>query len=358
MNWFYATQDKKQAGPVDDATLKNLLLAGTISNDTLVWKEGMANWTPYSSIATLQSSTASPLAPGTNRCAECGQTFAPDQLISLGGRPVCAACKPVAVQKLQEGVVTFGETMSADELGQMVQQRGYDFTIGSILSRSWNLVKGNFWPCLGVTLLCYLIMAGSNQIPLIGILAVFLVQPQIMAGLNLYFLKQFRNQPATLNDAFDGFRRGFGHQALYMLIVFAIMLVVGVMIAIPMAILIPNMSKTAEAGGSNVVAIAAISVVTIPIFLAIMYFMMCWMLTPLLILDKGLKAIPAMKLSRQVVQMRFWKILGLFLVVGLLALVSAIPCGLGLLVMLPVGFAVISRLYEDIFGEQDGSTTR
>jgi len=38
----------KQAGPVDDLQLQQLAGAGVIRLDTLVWREGMANWQPYS----------------------------------------------------------------------------------------------------------------------------------------------------------------------------------------------------------------------------------------------------------------------------------------------------------------------
>lgn len=236
----------------------------------------------------------------------------------------------------------------------MVEQRGYDFTIGSVLSRTWDLVKGNFWPSVGVTLLCYLILVGSQQIPLLGLLAVFLVQPQIMAGLNWYFLKQFRGEPATLNDSFEGFRRGYGQQALYMLIVTGIMLGAIAACAIPLAIVIPAISSvSSEGGNTSGIFVAILIVVLVPIVLAIWYFMFCWLFTPILILDRGLKAMEAMKLSRRVVRLRFWKLLGLFLVVGLMCMVSVLLICVGLLVMLPVAFGVLSRIYEDIFGERE-----
>ena len=104
MNWFYATKDKTQAGPVDDAALEALFRSGAINAETLIWREGMETWTPYASILAVPAGTLTAVAPdeGTARCAECGQVFATDQLISLAGRSVCASCKPLAVQKFQE----------------------------------------------------------------------------------------------------------------------------------------------------------------------------------------------------------------------------------------------------------------
>src|SRR5262245_43870570 len=47
MNWYYVEQGQ-QAGPVDDAQLEELRRSGRIQADTLVWRDGMANWAPYS----------------------------------------------------------------------------------------------------------------------------------------------------------------------------------------------------------------------------------------------------------------------------------------------------------------------
>src|SRR6266496_1905513 len=43
MNWYYA-EAGQQRGPVSDAELSGLVQAGTVRDDTLVWREGMADW--------------------------------------------------------------------------------------------------------------------------------------------------------------------------------------------------------------------------------------------------------------------------------------------------------------------------
>ncbi len=103
MNWFYATKDKTQAGPVDDATLDGLFQSGTISAETLVWAEGMENWKPYSQARTL--ATVPEFAGNDAVCAECGQTFPKNSMIQQGNAWVCASCKPVFLQKLAEGAI-------------------------------------------------------------------------------------------------------------------------------------------------------------------------------------------------------------------------------------------------------------
>jgi len=49
-------------GPVDEATIRNLMASGTISIDTLVWTNGMASWVPLQQTA-LASGLATPPAP-------------------------------------------------------------------------------------------------------------------------------------------------------------------------------------------------------------------------------------------------------------------------------------------------------
>jgi len=355
MSWYYATKAKTQAGPVDEATFQSLVQAGEISAETLVWKQGMANWMPYRAVAgpipAIPGMPPLPAADGTIRCAECGRSFPPDQLITLAGRPICAACKPVAVQKFQEGVVSYGRTADPEELWRMIRDRGYDFTIGSILARAWALVKGNFWPCLGVTLLCYLIMMGASQIPCVGLLAGILVQPQIMAGVYWYFLRQFRGQEATLNDSFEGFRRGYWQQALYMLIIWAISFVC----MLPLVFLIVFLNVALKTPESTFLWImAGLMVVLMPLM---WYLMIGWIFAPILILDKGLDGLPAMKLSWRVAHLHIWKILGLSLVLFLLAFAGFLALIVGLLVYLPIFFATIARLYEDIFGEEGAKTS-
>ncbi len=43
--WYYE-QNGNRIGPVDEATMRKLIANRVISIDTLVWTNGMANWTP------------------------------------------------------------------------------------------------------------------------------------------------------------------------------------------------------------------------------------------------------------------------------------------------------------------------
>jgi uncharacterized RDD family membrane protein YckC len=112
MNWYYA-KDGQQVGPVGESEWTQLLSLGTITPSTLVWREGMANWQPFSEVQS-ERHTAIPPVPAAAQagldviCIECGKSFPADEVIRYGDSSVCANCKPVFVQKLQEGARLLG----------------------------------------------------------------------------------------------------------------------------------------------------------------------------------------------------------------------------------------------------------
>ena len=97
--WFYA-KDGRETGPVSDTELDALAARGVIDATTLVWREGMAEWQPMSSI---RAAAAIPKA-GQEACSQCGTFHSPDDLVSFSGLKVCGACKPMVVQRIREGI--------------------------------------------------------------------------------------------------------------------------------------------------------------------------------------------------------------------------------------------------------------
>jgi uncharacterized RDD family membrane protein YckC len=111
MNWYYA-DGEEQTGPVEQAEFDALVQGGKVSPNTQVWHDGMPAWARYGELATASVTATATLAPiagaGTHPCAECGNTFPESEMIAFENAWVCAACKPVFVQKLKEGVAPAG----------------------------------------------------------------------------------------------------------------------------------------------------------------------------------------------------------------------------------------------------------
>ncbi len=105
MNWYYA-EAGEQRGPITDAELSDLSKAGAIRDGTLVWREGMASWQPYGQVK--GPAGAPPPRVGEVVCWQCGKMFSQDEVIPIGEGWVCAACKPIYVQRLKEGASVAG----------------------------------------------------------------------------------------------------------------------------------------------------------------------------------------------------------------------------------------------------------
>lgn len=116
MNWYYARGDERM-GPVDDREIVALAATGQIGAQTLVWREGMADWTPWgraprpaggdpaddgSSVALAAADTF-----GYQACAECGRTFPAEEMVAYENLLVCGECKPVFFQRLREGGLVY-----------------------------------------------------------------------------------------------------------------------------------------------------------------------------------------------------------------------------------------------------------
>ena len=62
LSWYYADSQRQQQGPVADSWLHNAYLRAEVTANTLVWREGMAQWVPLSQVAT-ELGIAMPSAP-------------------------------------------------------------------------------------------------------------------------------------------------------------------------------------------------------------------------------------------------------------------------------------------------------
>lgn len=54
--WFYVNKERKQQGPVTFLTLKKEWGKGDLQEETLVWSEGMENWSPIKELPHLKES--------------------------------------------------------------------------------------------------------------------------------------------------------------------------------------------------------------------------------------------------------------------------------------------------------------
>lgn len=107
MAWYYMLNGSSQ-GPVEEAELRQLHQQNVVTLDTPVWTEGMPEWLPLQASSLSPTGTASGQSRTIHACAECGKSFAEDEMLQYENSWVCATCKPVFFQRIKEGVTLRG----------------------------------------------------------------------------------------------------------------------------------------------------------------------------------------------------------------------------------------------------------
>jgi hypothetical protein len=364
MNWYYVSGGQ-QAGPVEETQLEELFRTGAVKTDTLVWHEGMPNWAPYGQVkgpaAAPGAAEAPPVlaggapTPGANEavCNECGKIFPVENMIQYGASRVCAGCKPAFFQRLQEGASVGGSQLGGATEADLLAG-DYEVNIGDCVSRGWELFKAEAGTIIGASALVYLALFAINAIPYLSVLlALFLTGP-LMAGLWLFYLKNVRQQPATIGDAFSGFSSRFWQYFLVNLIPNLLVGAVIFVIALAIVLLLGGMGMFTRGHRnphfSPAVLAPVIGLGFIGIAVAV-YFQVCWFFALPLVADKGLEFWPALQLSRRMVMKHWGMTFLLVVVVGLIAMCGALACLVGVIVTGPLAFMILCVHYENVFGK-------
>ena len=366
MNWYYAVGGQQQ-GPVDDAQLDALLQSGQINQETLVWRDGLANWQPLrqarpsagappiAADAAAASGTAGGQPIGDVVCAECGKLFTKDNAIQYGTAWVCAACKPIFLQKLREGAPAgagaFQSSGPFDPTAFLaeIRDRDYQIEIGECLNRAWALVMNNPGTAIGTVVAVYACLMVGSIIPCFGGIIQVVVQGPLMGGMYLVFLKLIRRQDTGVGEGFSGFSIAF-------LQLFLVGLVSSILIfacIIPAGLVIGLTAAATKSDPSPVLSGLAIAVTAIPI----VYLSICWLFSIPLVIDKRIDFWPAMELSRKVVTMHWLSVFLLAVVCGLVVVAGGMALCVGIILAAPVAMATITYAYEDIFcGGRSGTS--
>jgi GYF domain 2 len=391
MSWYYAENNERR-GPIEDAAFDGLVAAGSVRPETLVWRDGMANWQTLSesdyrrradaltpdSVPAGQEELGRQPAVEMGVCSESGRILPRSELVEIDGKLVSVEYKNVVLQRIREGVGATGSSIDPEALAEQIIARDYQLSIISCLSRGWIMLKNNFWFCLGAVLLNMLVGLAS---------AIFIVGPfftlgPLWAGLYWMNLRLHRNEPASLNDAFAGFSRNYWHLVgvglIFLLTIFACVMPAGFCFMAAIAI--------ASANHPSVPFMVIGGLLYVTGIVVTMYLMVGWIFSFTLIIDKQLEWWPAMKLSRRIVSMHWWRVFGVLMITALCVagimfcvaifffLISSILASavhdmnsmapivilmavlfygtlLGVwIVAIPLQYSTLARAYEDIFG--------
>ena len=312
--------DGKEYGPVTADQLRRWISEGRVNAHTRAQAEGSTEWQPISAFPEFALSLPELAAPAGGGV--------PPELPSLNDSP-------------------------ANGLPADLFQRPHDLDFMSCFSRAWDLVTRNFGLIGGgaaLMLVIQIFMGLLGIIPIVGALvslASMVVGGPLLGGLYALILRVLRGQPAEIGNLFDGLRLRFLQLFLTVLITGLLTgvalipggLVVGVAVfigvqaheATPISLLI-------GAGGA------------VLIIIPVLFLTICWLFALPLVMDKNIEFWPAMEASRKV-STRVWiKLFVLVLLMGIINIIGAIPCGLGCFFTIPLGYTALMYAYEDLFG--------
>src|SRR4051812_46591159 len=120
MQWYYATNGQRQ-GPISQDEFDQHVRNGLIKPDTLVWRQGMANWVSYATLMGVGQPAATPAADAgasgasgddTEICVISGKRYPKREMIQYEGKWVSAEHRDEFFQRLREGVALPGSTNS------------------------------------------------------------------------------------------------------------------------------------------------------------------------------------------------------------------------------------------------------
>jgi hypothetical protein len=189
-----------------------------------------------------------------------------------------------------------------------------ELDILSCYERSWNLLKANFWPLVGV---CFMLAAIWSALGYTIFTGIFFVAPLFSGllggGMFNYFLLKIRGQPTTIADVFAGFTKAFGA-----------LLVTGIVV---------HVFRT----------VGFFCLILPGIYLTVAYTFAF-----ILPIDKGLGFWEAMETSRKTITRQWWRVFGLLLIAIPFMILGAVALGVGIFVAIPLIVGAIAYAYEDL----------
>jgi hypothetical protein len=238
---------------------------------------------------------------------------------------------------------------------------GYQLDSMAALSRGFNILGKDTGSYIGFTLLTFVISMVIGLIPIVSLFASLFVGPALHAGFSYYLKAYLHDDSSEFSKFFDGFKAPQIIQlALASFVTQIIVLAIGAIVILLfcgniltelyenyLSLINPTDQDAQQAGltyflnSQHILGISTASLVAG--LLSILYI-----LTSSFIVFRQMSFWDAMEASRKIVMKKYLSFLGWLVVWIILLVISAIPCGLGLLFTYPAFLLSVYALYMQI----------
>ncbi len=213
------------------------------------------------------------------------------------------------------------------------------------ISEGWNLIKDQYGLFLGITFVGVLL---AGMVPF-GIIA-----GPMYCGIFLALFMKMRREPIEFATLFKGFDY-FLESLIVTLLIFVLLAAVMIPFFIAFFGLIAIVAGIGRGANMEAMAFAilvpALGVAVSVLMLLSLFLTACMWFAYLLLVDRNLRAWPALTLSAKAVWANKWGVLGLMLLNWLLSAAGALLCYIGLVLYFPIMFASFAVAYRRMFGE-------
>lgn len=236
------------------------------------------------------------------------------------------------------------ENYNSEEYGSVEKalQGEYDFSIGSVLSEAWDKTRGSKWvfnlsfSFYFAVIIVVMMVVEFITINLLSTSSIGTDPSQMMSGImfvpialqlsaNLIIL------PMVMGLAMMGIRRS-------------------VDAPISSAMVFKFFSKMLPLFVTMLLIYALVIIGLVLFVLPGIYLMIAYYMAMPLVVEKGMSPWQAMETSRKAISHRWFSVFGLFIVMVLTVVISAIPLGVGMIWTVPMMVIAFSILYRNMFG--------
>jgi uncharacterized membrane protein len=216
------------------------------------------------------------------------------------------------------------------------------------LTGGWELFTRSPGLWIGFTVVVFVFLLGLSLVPILGMIAQYLLFPLVTAGIMVACDSLRRGEPITFGHFFEGFNRNPGQLVLIGLL-YAVGLVALVVVALVpllgiggMALFSNDTGALQGLGATLVIAVLLVVALSVPLVMAVWF-------APALVVFHGMSAPAAMVLSfkgclRNIVPFLIYGLVGL-----VIAIAATLPLLLGWLVAYPVFAGSIYVGYREIW---------